>query len=260
MNYFYRIATLPEKMAQVAICSDFFANGFAQFHQGERVVNHKVGMHFERQTFDAMGTRVLRSVLPIRDDLFFPLPLQHLVVFRRPAVSDPVRLGVGRSASGTSGKTDDNLNVEHFRKQNCFTKSVGIFLRVLGVGMNWISVATEGRDAQTLIFKSLLPGFGLGLVLDQFIKRAVTIIWIAAGADFHGFEAEGAHFVQHFIERKMLVNGVEDTDGDLLFRASRESSAKFVASAISCTRRVANCGPCASSGKRSGSGQARPGS
>src|SRR5271165_3652243 len=75
MNDFDRITTLPEEVAEVAVCADFLADGFAQVHQCTWIVNHEVGMHFERQALDAMGTRVFRGVPPIWNNLFLPLPL-----------------------------------------------------------------------------------------------------------------------------------------------------------------------------------------
>src|SRR6267142_1458203 len=88
------IAALPEKMAQIAVRADFFADGFAELHERSRVVNDEVRMHFERQAFDAMIARVFGCFLPVGDDLFLPLPILHLRVFRRPAVGDPVGLRV----------------------------------------------------------------------------------------------------------------------------------------------------------------------
>ncbi len=37
---------------------------------------------------------------------------------------------------------------------------------------------------------------------------------IASRANLHGFEAQSAHFVQHFIQRKIFVDGIENADGN----------------------------------------------
>src|ERR1051326_4907593 len=92
-------------------------------------------MHFERQPLDAMRSRIFRRVPPVRNYFFFPLPLQHLVVLRRPAVGNPVRLRIVGSATGTPGKSDDDLDVEHFSKEHRLPKSVSVLLRMLRVGM-----------------------------------------------------------------------------------------------------------------------------
>src|SRR6266850_561413 len=104
VNDFDRIADLPEEVAEIAVGADFFADGFAEFHERSRVVDDEVRMHFERKAFDAVITRVFGCFLPVRDDFFLPLPVLHLSVFRRPAVGDPVGLGVLGRASGTAGK------------------------------------------------------------------------------------------------------------------------------------------------------------
>src|SRR5580700_6360550 len=207
------IAALPKEMTEIIVGADFFADGFAEFQQRARVVDGEVGMHFERKTLDAVFAGEFRGVFPIRDDFFFPLPVLHLGVLGGPAVGDPVRLRVLRSAAGAAGEADDNFYVQHFREKNSFAKSIDVFLGVFGVGMNGIAMTTEGSDADAAVFKFFQPGFGLGAVSDEIIERAMVIVGIAAGADFHGFEAKGSDFVEHGVEGKMVVDGVEDADG-----------------------------------------------
>src|SRR5580704_16026258 len=43
--------------------------------------------------------------------------------------------------------------------------------------------------------------------------------WIAAGADLHGFEAEGGDAVEHFVEREIGVDGIKHADGNFAARA-----------------------------------------
>ena len=108
---------------------------------------------------------------------------------------------VGGSATGTSRKSDDHFDIQHFRQEHGLAERVDIFLRVLNVGMNWIAVTTEGGDANALVFKFLLPSLGPGFILNKVVQWTMTIVWIAAGANFHGFEAERADLVQHFVKR-----------------------------------------------------------
>src|SRR5437899_10103502 len=67
---------------------------------------------------DVCSSDLFGRLLPVGDDFFFPLPVLHLSVFRRPAVGNPVGLRVlGRSA-GTPGKTDDDFYFEHFGERS----------------------------------------------------------------------------------------------------------------------------------------------
>src|SRR6267378_3238977 len=54
VNNFDGIAALPEKMTQIAVCADLFADGFPELHQRSRIVDNKIRVHFERQAFDAV--------------------------------------------------------------------------------------------------------------------------------------------------------------------------------------------------------------
>src|SRR6266850_2293072 len=139
----------------------------------------------------------------------------HMCVFRRPAVGDPVGLRVlGRSA-GAAGKTDDDFYVEHFGKEDGLAKSVYVFLSVFGIGMNGVAVATEGGNVNPLVFKSFLPSLGFATVGDEFVERTMMIVRIPAGADLHGLEAEGADFLEHGVEGKVVIDRIEYPDGNL---------------------------------------------
>src|SRR5208337_2010607 len=112
MDHFHRIATLPEKMAQVAVGADLFAHGFAEPQQGAWIVNDKVWMHLKRDAVNTVFTRKFRRFFPVGNDLFVPLPLQHGVVFRRPTVRDPVWLSIRGRTTRTPGEADDLLGLE----------------------------------------------------------------------------------------------------------------------------------------------------
>ena len=43
--------------------------------------------------------------------------------------------------------------------------------------------------------------------------------------DFHGLEAKSADFVEHFFETEVIVDGVEDADGNFLFCAGGNEGA-----------------------------------
>src|SRR5262245_54926869 len=91
LNNFNRIAALPEKMTQIAIGADLLAYGGTQFQQRHGVVDDKTGMHLESEFVDPMITSELRRSLPVRHDLFVPLPVQHFSELGWPAIGHPVR-------------------------------------------------------------------------------------------------------------------------------------------------------------------------
>src|SRR3569833_631995 len=98
-NHFDGVTPLPEEMAEVAIGADLFSHGLAETKQRARVVDDESRMHFEGELMDVMFACKLGCFLPVRNDFFFPLPIEDLRVFGRPSISGPVGHGVGgRSA------------------------------------------------------------------------------------------------------------------------------------------------------------------
>ena len=120
-----------------------------------------------------------------------------------------------RGAAGTTGEAYDDFDIEHFGEEDGFTESVNIFFCDAGVGMDGVSVATQSGNVNAAVFKLFLPSLGLGTVSDEVVKGTMMIIGIAARADFHGLEAEGRNFVEHGVERELLVDRIEDADRNL---------------------------------------------
>src|SRR6266851_410158 len=209
------IAALPEEVAEVAVCADFFADGLAKFQQRARVIDDKVGMHFEGEALDAVFTRIFCLFLPERNHFFFPLPVLHLGIFGRPAVCDPVRLGVLGGAARAARIANDDFDTENFREQNGVAECFDVLLSVLWIGMKRIAVAAQSGDANPAVFEFYLPCFGLSAVGDELVERAMTIIRVAAGADLHGFETQSADLIKHGVEREMFIDGVENADRNL---------------------------------------------
>src|SRR5216117_2505397 len=118
-------------------------------------------MHFEREALNAMLARIFGGILPVWNDLFFPLPVLHLGVFGRPAIGDPVRLGILRSAPRAARKTADHFYFKHFGEQDGLAERIDIFLGVLGIGMNGVAMTTESGDANPAVFKLFQPSFRL---------------------------------------------------------------------------------------------------
>ena len=112
-------------------------------------------------------------------------------------------VSVGRAA-GTTGKTHDHFYSEHAPPAARFLRKVSTSrsaraLRRDDTGLPW---QLERRYLNVAVFKFLFPGFGLGWIVEQIFDRAMALFGIAAGADLHRFQAEGADFVEHFVEGK----------------------------------------------------------
>src|SRR5258708_16435403 len=74
--------------------------------------------------------------------------------------------------------------------------------------------------------------------------------------DYHGFEAEGADFIQHLVKGQMLVDRIKDADRDFLFCSGRKSGAKLAVSGRSSNGTIRYCAQCSSGRKSHGSGHA----
>ena len=114
----YRVAPLPEQVAQVAIGADLRPHRLTQPEKRQRIVNHEVRVHLERKPVNSMLAGELRRFLPIRNEPLLPLPILHFGVFGWPAVRDPVGLRIGRSTARASGKTDNDLHSELLGQQD----------------------------------------------------------------------------------------------------------------------------------------------
>src|ERR1700730_516139 len=172
-------------------------------------------MHFEREALDPVLPGVFRLFLPIGNDSFFPLPILHLRVFGRRPVSDPIRLGILRSAARAAGKTDDDFYLEDFGEEDGLAEGIDVFLGMLGIGMNGVAMTTESGNANSAVFKFFLPGFSFAAVGDEFIERTMTIVRIASRADLHGFETKGGDLVQHSIEGEMVIDRIKHAERNL---------------------------------------------
>src|SRR3954469_21851766 len=100
-------------------------------------------MHLQRNAMYAMFTRELRRFLPIRNHLLFPLPVQHLPIFRGPAIRDPVGLRIRRRAAWAAGKPHDYANIQTLGKKNGFAKTFAVARGMLFIWMHGISMAAQ---------------------------------------------------------------------------------------------------------------------
>src|SRR6202166_14936 len=83
------IASLPEKMAEVAVGADFLTDGFAEFEKSARIIDHEIRMHFKGELVDAVFAGKFRGFFAVGDDPFFPLPVLHRGVFGGPTIGNP---------------------------------------------------------------------------------------------------------------------------------------------------------------------------
>ena len=163
MDHFHRIATLPEKMAQVAVGANLFANGFAEPQQCAWIVNDEVGMHLEGQAMNTVFTRELGRFFPVRDDFFVPLPLQHFIVFGRPTIRDPVRPSIRWRTTRTPGEADDDLDANALGQQYSLLKSLPVRGGMFGIRVNGIAMATQRGNRNSAVLKFLETTLSLSL-------------------------------------------------------------------------------------------------
>src|SRR5215469_15250973 len=114
-------------------------------------------MHLQRNSADAVLPRKFGSPLPVGDHFFIPLPIQHLCIFRRPTVGDPVRLGLGRGAARATRKPDNNANVKPLGQENGFLKCLYVVRGVFSIGVYWIAVATQSSHANAASLELFFP-------------------------------------------------------------------------------------------------------
>ena len=76
-------------------------------------------------------------------------------------------------------------------------------------------MTTESGDKTSPVFKFFQPSFRFTAIGDEIVEGAMRIVRIASGADLHGFQTQCGDFVEHGVERKMFIDGIEHADGDL---------------------------------------------
>src|SRR5205085_10651519 len=111
---------------------------------------------------------------------FFPLPIQCLGVFRRPAVGDPVWVLVGGICAGAAGESHDNFHADLFCELHGFAESLVVALGDDLVRMHGISVTTQDRYLIVVVRELLLPCFEFRGIAKQLIERAMLVIGVTA--------------------------------------------------------------------------------
>src|SRR5437773_12425180 len=103
--------------------------------------------------------------------------------------------------------------------------------------MDGVAVTTPRGHAIAAVVDFFQPGFGLVAVADEVVERTMNVVGIAAGANLHGFKAKGGDLVEHGVESEMLVNGIEDADGNLALVARGPRPGRGGGPGFGCTGR-----------------------
>src|SRR5437868_3028923 len=114
-------------------------------------------MHFKSKLANSMIAREFRSFLPVRDEFLFPLPLEALRKFRRPAIGNPAGILVGGRTTGTTRKTDNDTDPNLLSQLHCFAKSLGIAIGYGRIGMDWIPVAAKRANRKIMVGELSFP-------------------------------------------------------------------------------------------------------
>jgi len=120
---------------------------------------------------------------------------------------------------GQPEKANYNLYAQTLGEKDRSAKALGVAGGMFFVGVNGIAMAAQRGHVNAPILKFFLPGLGLGGVGKKFLHRAVMRAWITASADLHRFKTEGAHLLKHLVQGKLVVDRVEDADGDVALRS-----------------------------------------
>src|SRR5215470_20421476 len=104
-------------------------------------------MHLKCELANPMATSKFGRLFPVWDHLLLPLPFERLVVFRGPAVGDPVRHSIGGAAAGTTRESDNDFDAHALGKHDRTAKVLGVALRDCLIRMHRVAVTTQRHDA-----------------------------------------------------------------------------------------------------------------
>src|ERR1700692_1965690 len=102
-------------------------------------------MHLQRDLVNTVVAGKLGRLLPKWNDSFLPLPVEHLTVFGRPAVGNPVGNGFRGPAARATGKTYNHTHAQALGQQNRTPEGLRVALGYLRVGRYRVAMATERR-------------------------------------------------------------------------------------------------------------------
>ena len=165
-----------------------------------------------------MRARKLYRFPPIRQHNLFPLPGDNLLVVGRPAIGDPVGMRRSWRVAGAAGKVDDHGNLHLLRQEDGLSEILVESFCHRGVRMKWISRTVERPHPDIAIFKLLFPRFAFGRIGQDVFHRNVFGQAISTRGYFHGFNALGGELIEHFVESEVVVDGIDEADGNFARR------------------------------------------
>jgi len=125
--------TLPEQVAQIAVRTDLFTTASRSFMRVQDY-RQRVRVHLEGEALTPCSRASFCGISSNMERFFFPLPVLHLGIFGGPAVSNPVRLGILRSAAGQPEKPTITLTSSISRAGRFCEKRINIFCACLASG------------------------------------------------------------------------------------------------------------------------------
>ena len=157
-------------------------------------------MILERDLLDAVGLRQLDSLFPVRDENFFPLPVEDFRSDRRPAGNDPVRGVVLCGTARAAAHHNDLLDAEQTGQLEGFFYDLLMLLAFL-IRCKLVARAVEHFEHQTALCNRVhvvLAGFLAG---QHGIEVDVRCLGPVTASNLDGLVAESGNRVQHFFKR-----------------------------------------------------------
>ena len=200
-----RVDLLPEQVGRIEIGADHRADSFAQAQQGRWIVDIKAGVHLDRNP-DPVVFSEFASLLPIRDQLFVPLPFLDNLVFGRPGSDHPVRVGGCVGITGTAREGDHGLDAQLFGHQDSRFKIFMVLTRNLSIGMDRIAVHRQRRDLKTRGIDRRLERLQRSWIREEFLRIAMRRARIATDTDLQFLHSLRLQIRQSLIERQITQN------------------------------------------------------
>src|SRR5262249_23068047 len=123
--------------------SDRLAGVLTQLERSFGVINHKAGMHFDRNLLNPVTLCERSGLSPIRDNNLAPLPLQNLRIVWRSCRCYPFWIYRCRRITGATGENVDHGNFKLLGQTNRAFEGNVVFTRDFGTWMNRVAVARQ---------------------------------------------------------------------------------------------------------------------
>ena len=187
------------------------ADGVAHLAHRLRVVADEAGVHLEGNA-DIVLLGVCTRLFPIGNSDGVPLPVKDFQEVRRPGASHPIRIFRPLGVAGATGEADNGLKVELLGERDALAVDGVALLRLRFVRVQRVAVAGERGDFQTARRKERLVVAHFAVVFQESVYVDVRRAGIAPGADLDGGAARLSDKIEHFLNRLLGKERVEDSD------------------------------------------------